>query len=124
MSNDIYKIVIAALEDVKGQDVVTIDVRELSDITDTMVVVSGASNRQVKALAQNAVEAGKKAGFQPIGVEGLDEGEWVLVDFGDVIVHVMQPATRAFYELEKLWSLRPSSAAENAVNVDFDDNDS
>ena len=124
MSNDIYKIVIAALEDVKGQDVVTIDVRELSDITDTMVVVSGASNRQVKALAQSAVEAGKKAGFQPIGVEGLDEGEWVLVDFGDVIVHVMQPATRAFYELEKLWSLRPSSAAENAVNVDFDDNDS
>jgi ribosome-associated protein len=124
MSNDIYKIVIAALEDVKGQDVVTIDVRELSDITDTMVVVSGASNRQVKALAQNAVEAGKKAGFQPIGVEGLDEGEWVLVDFGDVIVHVMQPATRAFYELEKLWSLRPSSAADNAVNVDFDDNDS
>lgn len=124
MSNDIYKIVIAALEDVKGQDVVTIDVRELSDITDTMVVVSGASNRQVKALAQNAVEAAKKAGFQPIGVEGLDEGEWVLVDFGDVIVHVMQPATRAFYELEKLWSLRPSSAAENAVNVDFDDNDS
>ena len=124
MSNDIYKIVIAALEDVKGQDVVIIDVRELSDITDTMVVVSGASNRQVKALAQSAVEAGKKAGFQPIGVEGLDEGEWVLVDFGDVIVHVMQPATRAFYELEKLWSLRPSSAAENAVNVDFDDNDS
>jgi ribosome-associated protein len=103
--------------------VVTIDVRELSDITDTMVVVSGASNRQVKALAQNAVEAGKKAGFQPIGVEGLDEGEWVLVDFGDVIVHVMQPATRAFYELEKLWSLRPSSATDNEVDVDFDEND-
>ncbi|MDF1831024.1 MAG: ribosome silencing factor [Porticoccaceae bacterium] len=123
MSNDIYKIVIAALEDVKGQDVVTIDVRELSDITDTMVVVSGASNRQVKALAQNTVEAGKKAGFQPIGVEGLDEGEWVLVDFGDVIVHVMQPTTRAFYELEKLWSLRPSSATENEVDIDLDEND-
>jgi len=124
MSSDIYKIVIAALEEIKGQDVVTIDVRELSDITDTMIVVSGASNRQVKALAQNAVEAGKKAGFQPIGVEGMDEGEWVLVDFGDVIVHVMQPTTRAFYELEKLWSLRPSSAAaENDVDVDLDEND-
>ncbi len=124
MSSDIYKIVIAALEDIKGQDVVTIDVRELSDITDTMVVVSGGSNRQVKALAQNTVEAGKKAGFQPIGVEGLDEGEWVLVDFGDVIVHVMQPTTRAFYELEKLWSLRPNSAIDNSdVNVDFDEND-
>jgi len=124
MSSDIYKIVIAALEDIKGQDIVTIDVREFSDITDTMIVVSGTSNRQVKALAQNTVEEGKKAGFQPIGVEGMDEGEWVLVDFGDVIVHVMQPTTRSFYELEKLWSLRPSSAAgENEVDVDFDEND-
>jgi len=124
MSSDIYKIVIAALEDIKGQDVVTIDVRELSDITDTMIVVSGTSNRQVKALAQNTVEEGKKAGFQPIGVEGMDEGEWVLVDFGDVIVHVMQPTTRAFYELEKLWSMRPSSAAsDNEIDVDVDNDD-
>ncbi|MBQ0719775.1 MAG: ribosome silencing factor [Gammaproteobacteria bacterium] len=120
MSSDIYSIVIAALEDIKGQDLVTIDVRELSDITDTMVVVSGASNRQVKALAQNTVEEGKKAGFQPIGVEGMEEGEWVLVDFGDVIVHVMQVKTRAFYELEKLWSLRPSDATK--IDVDVDEN--
>lgn len=123
MSSDIYTIVIAALEDVKGQDVVTIDVRELSDITDTMIVVSGTSNRQVKALAQNTVEEGKKAGFQPIGVEGMDEGEWVLVDFGDVIVHIMQPATRSFYELEKLWSMRPSSAADDEIDIGFDEND-
>ena len=124
MSSDIYKIVIDALKDIKGQDIVTIDVRELSDITDTMIVVSGTSNRQVKALAQNTVQEGKKAGFQPIGVEGMEEGEWVLVDFGDVIVHVMQPTTRAFYELEKLWSMRPGDAAgENTVDVDFDEND-
>ncbi|OUS12486.1 ribosome silencing factor [Gammaproteobacteria bacterium 53_120_T64] len=122
MSSDIYKIVIAALDDIKGQDLVTIDVRELSDITDTMIVVSGASNRQVKALAQNTVEEGKRAGFQPIGVEGMDEGEWVLVDFGDLIVHVMQPKTRAFYELEKLWSLRPNSAVAES-DADVDDND-
>lgn len=124
MSSNIYEIVIAALEDVKGQDLVTLDVKGVSDVCDTLIVVSGSSNRQVKALAQHAVEEAKKAGFQPIGIEGLDEGEWVLVDFGDVVVHVMQPATRAFYELEKLWSIRPSDvAAARAANAESFFND-
>jgi ribosome-associated protein len=74
---------------------------------DTLVVASGNSNRQVKALAENVVEECKKAGYQPIGVEGMEGAEWVLVDLGDVVVHVMLPETRKFYELEKLWSVRP-----------------
>ncbi len=100
-------LIIDALEDVKGQNIVTLDVQRLTDVMDTLIVASGTSSRQVNALAENVVERGKKAGFQPLGVEGKDSAEWVLVDFGDVIVHIMTPATRAFYELEKLWSIRP-----------------
>lgn len=110
MSRSLQEIVLNALEDVKAQDVVTLDVTELSDVMDTMVVASGTSNRQVKSLADNVVVEAKKNGHQPIGVEGMDTGEWVLVDFGDVVVHVMLPATRAFYDLEKLWSMRPDDA--------------
>jgi ribosome-associated protein len=107
MSKDLINIVINALEEVKGQDITTLNVSDLTDVMDTMVVASGNTNRQVKALANNVVEDCKKAGFQPIGVEGMDTAEWVLVDFGDIVVHVMQPTTREFYDLEKLWSVRP-----------------
>ncbi len=108
MTEQLKEIVISALEDVKGKDIVTLDVRELTDVADTLVVASGTSSRQVKALAQNVIEAVKKAGTRPLGVEGLDgAAEWVLVDYGDLVLHVMLPATREFYELEKLWSLRP-----------------
>jgi len=87
---------------------------ELTGVMDTMVVASGNSSRQVKSLANNVAVDGKKAGFSLLGVEGDDVGEWVLVDFGAVIVHVMLPATRAFYDLEKLWSLRPDDRPINA----------
>lgn len=107
MSKDLINIVMNALEEVKGKDITTLDVSDLTDVMDTIIVASGNTNRQVKALANNVVEDCKKAGFQPIGVEGLDTAEWVLVDFGDIVVHVMQPATREFYDLEKLWSVRP-----------------
>lgn len=108
MSFDIRQRVVAALEDVKGQNIVCLDVEGISDVTDTLVVASGASKRQVRALAENVIEELKKCGRQPLGVEGLEENEWVLVDFGELVVHVMTPATRDFYELEKLWSMRPS----------------
>jgi ribosome-associated protein len=107
MNDSLTAVVIAALEDIKGQDIVWLDVRGLTDVTDTLVVASGSSTRQVKALAENAVEEARKVGVRPLGVEGMETAEWVLVDFGDLVLHVMLPATRAFYELEKLWSLRP-----------------
>lgn len=107
MSEDLPAVVVAALEDVKGLDIVCLDVRGLTDVTDTLVVASGNTTRQVKALAENVIERCRILGLRPIGVEGMDTAEWVLVDLGDLVLHVMLPATRAFYELEKLWSLRP-----------------
>lgn len=107
MSEDLPAVVVAALEDVKGLDIVCLDVRGLTDVTDTLVVASGNTTRQVKALAENVIERCRALGVRPIGVEGMDTAEWVLVDLGDLVLHVMLPTTRAFYELEKLWSLRP-----------------
>ncbi len=107
MNEDLPAVVVAALEDVKGLDIVCLDVRGLTDVTDTLVVASGNTTRQVKALAENVIERCRVLGVRPIGVEGMDTAEWVLVDLGDLVLHVMLPATRAFYELEKLWSLRP-----------------
>jgi len=108
-NTNISEIIVNALEDVKGQDIVKIDVKELTDVMDVLIIATGTSNRHVKSLAENVVEDSKAAGNRPIGVEGMDAGEWVLVDFGDVVLHVMLQATRDFYELEKLWSLEPSS---------------
>ena len=114
---DIKQIAVNALEDLKGQDIVSLDVSELSDVMDTLVICTGTSSRQVKSLAENVVEDGKKAGVRPIGVEGIEQGEWVLVDYGDLVVHVMQAQIRAFYELEKLWSMTPNTR-ENADGSD------
>ena len=97
----------AALLDIKGENIVELDVIGISDVTDTLIICTGTSNRQVKSLANNVIEECKKAGHMPIGIEGMDGGEWVLVDFGSVVVHTMVPATRDYYELEKLWSKHP-----------------
>ena len=98
-----------ALDDLKGLDIVEYDVRELTPVTDVMIIASGTSARHVKSLADAVVMACKKAGVPPVGVEGEREGEWVLVDLGDVVVHVMQPRIREFYALEKLWSVTEES---------------
>ncbi len=100
----ITKLALEALDDLKALDPVVIDVRELSSVMDYLVVASGSSSRHVKSLADNVVTQAKERGVRPMGVEGEGPGEWVLVDFGDVVVHVMQPATRSFYDLERLWS--------------------
>ena len=109
MTKPLNEIVKKALEDIKGEKIVEIDVIGISDVADTLIICSGASNRQVKSLANNVLDDVKKAGFRPIGVEGMDSGEWVLVDFGSVVVHVMLPNARDFYELEKLWSKVPAN---------------
>ncbi len=98
------ELVVEALDDMKAVNTVTLDVTELTDVMDYLVVTSGTSNRHVKSLADNVCMEAKKQGLRALGVEGEDAGEWVLVDFGDVVVHVMLPATRDFYDLERLWA--------------------
>jgi len=97
-------IVVNAMEDRKALDIKVLDVRGMSDIADWLVIASGTSNRQVVAIAHKIVEDAKQQGHRPLGMEGEDSGEWVLVDLGDVVAHVMQPTIRDFYQLEKLWS--------------------
>ncbi|GGX90704.1 ribosomal silencing factor RsfS [Litchfieldella qijiaojingensis] len=101
-----------ALEELKGQDIVTLDVTNLTSVTDLMLVASGTSSRHVSALANNLIEKVKEQGMQPLGVEGRAGAEWVLVDLGDLVVHVMVPETRRLYDLERLWSDLPSDTEE------------
>jgi ribosome-associated protein len=114
----LLQVIINALEDLKAQNIVTLDVSKLTYVTDTLVIASGSSSRQVRALAQNAVEDAKKNGMPSIGIEGLDGGEWVLADFGDVVLHVMQPETREFYDLENLWQTRENKATAAEAKTD------
>lgn len=114
MSTELNQLIRNALEDVKGQKIAELDVTELSDIMDCLIIVNGTSNRHVKSLANNVVDESKKAGHRPIGIEGMESGEWVLVDFGDTVVHVMLPETREFYELEKLWSKVPAHRQDSS----------
>jgi ribosome-associated protein len=105
------EVVTAALDDLKAQNVAVIDVSGLTDVTDTIVIASGTSDRHVKSLAGRVLERAKEAGFRSLGTEGEREGEWVLVDLQDVIVHVMLPRIREFYALEKLWDVRSAGRA-------------
>ncbi len=98
------QLVITAIEDLKGEDIVALDVKGKTSVTDLMILASGTSNRHVKSIADNVVTEAKQAGIKPLGVEGEMQAEWVLVDLGDVVVHVMQPHVREFYDLEKLWA--------------------
>ena len=107
-SEALTDLVIDALDDVKAKDIVRLDVRDMTAVTDYMVVASGTSNRHIKALVDNVAEKAKAAGHRPIGIEGEDGGEWVLLDLQDTLVHVMLPKVREFYNLEKLWSISPS----------------
>lgn len=104
--------VTSALEDMKAVNVRVLDVRTLTDIVDTMVIASGNSDRHVRSIAERVVEKAKAAGFRPLGTEGDRDGEWVLVDLQDVLVHVMLPRVREFYGLERLWD---GGEAEPAV---------
>ena len=98
------KAAVAALEDIKASDIVVLNVTKLTSMADYMIVASGESSRQVKALARNVADKLRAAGAEIVGVEGEESGEWVLVDLGHVIVHVMHPAVREYYNLEELWT--------------------
>jgi len=110
--NPLLDIAIAALEEIKALDLITLDVSDRTSVPDFMVIASGTSERHVRSLTGNVVRCAKQAGIQPLGVEGERGGEWALVDLGDVIVHVMLPRVREFYQLEKLWSVELEDGAE------------
>jgi ribosome-associated protein len=101
----LQSVVLDALADMKALDVKVLDVRGLTDIADCMVIASGTSDRHVRSVAQRVVEKTKQTGFRPHGVEGQQDGEWVLIDLSEMIVHIMLPRVREFYGLEKLWDL-------------------
>lgn len=110
---DLLNLVNSALEDLKAVDIKVLDVEALTTITSRMVICTGTSRRHVKSLADNLIMEAKQAGQRPEGIEGSDEAEWVLVDLGDVVVHIMQAQARALYQLEKLWAPSPDDAAES-----------
>lgn len=103
----LQRIVVDALEDIKGQDIQVYNTTELTGLFDRVVVASGTSNRQTRALASHVAEQVKAAGGEVISIEGAETGEWVLIDLADIVVHVMQPAIRAYYNLEELWGGKP-----------------
>jgi len=109
-SEALLKLATEALDDLKAADVRTLDVTGLTTITDYMVIASGRSDRHVRSIADHLVEAASAAGQPPLGVEGMDAGEWVLVDLQDIVVHIMQPRLRDFYKLENLWDLGQADA--------------
>ncbi|OQX34619.1 MAG: ribosome silencing factor [Oceanospirillales bacterium LUC14_002_19_P2] len=110
-SEQLRDLVVDAIEEMKGNDIKVLDVRGLTSVTDFMIIASGTSNRHVKSLADNVVERCKANQIRPIGVEGDDKAEWVLVDLGDAVVHIMLPATRQFYDIERLWESAPEAIA-------------
>jgi ribosome-associated protein len=114
----LLELVTDALEGMKGKDIVHLDVRGLSSVTDYMVIATGTSNRHVKSLAEEVSFKAKQAGFAPLSVEGEMNSDWVLADLGDVIVHVMQTDARSFYDLERLWDPALQDNAPEALLAD------
>lgn len=112
-ADQLTSLVNAALEDMKAQNVVTLDVTGMTSIADRIVVASGTSTRHVKSIADRVVECVKEAGVQPLGIEGDAQADWVLVDIGDVVLHVMTPATRQYYDIERLWSVKPPASGQS-----------
>ena len=114
--DEVKKQAIEALEDLKAEDITVLDVQGKTTVTDWVIIASGSSSRHVKSIANNVAVESRKAGRPPLGIEGENEGEWVLVDLGDIIVHVMQRQVREFYDLESLWSVDLAQRREQDVN--------
>jgi len=105
-TEELQQLAVDAIEDMKALDMRILNVRDMTSVTDIMIIASGSSSRHVKSIANNVVMEAKKRGVPPLSSEGEDAGEWVLVDMGDVVVHVMLPEIRDFYNLEKLWTVK------------------
>lgn len=110
---ELKTLAINAIEDLKAFDINVVDVRGRSSITDFIVFASGRSDRQVKSIANNVLQEAKKAGVQPLGIEGLNTGDWVLVDLGDVVIHVMLPQVRDYYGIERMWDVDDAQSASS-----------
>ena len=113
-TKQIEQLIVAALEDIKGKDIEVIDTSKLTPLFESIVIACGDSNRQVRSLANNVQEKVKEAGGEVLSTEGEDSGEWVLVDLGDIVVHIMQPTIRQYYNLEELWQATPSQRKKAA----------
>lgn len=111
-SDELKQLVVHAIEELKGNALTCLNVAGQTSVTDHMIIACGTSNRHVKSLADSVIEQCKKNGIRPLGVEGQDKSDWVLVDLGDVVVHLMMPATRQFYDLERLWDTEALAATE------------
>jgi len=109
VAQTIKNLVIQAVQDAKGNDVIAIEVAHLTQVTDYMIIVSGTSNRHIQTIAEKAMKVTEEAGFEKIGIEGLGKSEWVVVDFADVILHIMSPAAREHYNIEGLWDINPET---------------
>ena len=116
-ASQLEKIVVAALEDIKGKNIEVINTTKLTPLFERIVIASGDSNRQVRSLARNVEDKVREAGAEILSTEGEDGGEWVLVDLGDVVVHIMQPAIRSYYNLEELWSGKGPERVRKAVGA-------
>jgi ribosome-associated protein len=116
----LQKVVVDALEDIKAKDIEVIDTSRLTALFDRIVIASADSNRQTRALARNVQEKVKETGGEVVSVEGEETGEWVLVDLGDVVVHIMQPAIRSYYNLEELWAHNPPTPARRKAGAAAD----
>jgi len=111
----LIKLAVSVLEDLKAEAITCLDVRHLTSVTDAMIIASGRSARHVRAIADALVERSKKNHYRPVGIEGAGGGEWVLIDLVDVVVHVMLPTVRKFYELEKLWDIESVEDVEESL---------
>lgn len=114
----LQKIVVSALEEIKAKDIEVLNTSKITPLFERIIIASGDSNRQVKALARNVYDKVKEAGGEVIGIEGEETGEWVLVDLVDIVVHVMQPVVRAHYNLEELWQTVPKRTKKVASEKD------
>lgn len=117
--DEMKELIIHALEDLKAVEVCVLDVHEMTSVTDIMIIASGTSNRHVKSIANNVVDKVKEKGVRPLGLEGDQASEWILVDLGDVVVHIMKPEVRDFYNLEKLWSFKEQDVVKEGGLADI-----